>query len=115
MLGYACFERSGPNVRLVTLTAFDSIYDSSIFTGERFFIFRDYEVCLTFFVIDCLGYSHVGAEFAALVCAFSHWECPWEEFMEVGFDCGLEISSVLFRLCFWFDVSYRCVYFCSYE
>ena len=47
-----------------------------VFTGERFFVFRDYKVCLTFFVVDCLGYSHVGAEIAALVCAFSHWECP---------------------------------------
>ena len=83
VLGYACFERSGclSNVRLVTLAAFDGIYDSSVFTCERFFIFRDNKVCLAFFVVDCLSYSHVGAEITALVCAFFHWECSWEEFV----------------------------------
>ena len=40
VLGYACFERSGclADVRFVTLAAFNSINDSSVFTGERFFI-----------------------------------------------------------------------------
>ena len=42
----------------------------------------------------------MGAEFAALVCAFSHWEGPWEEFVEIGFDCGFRVGSVLFGLCF---------------
>ena len=83
VLGDACFERSGclANVRFVTLTAFYGIDDSSVFTSERFFVFGDNKVCLAFFIVNCLGYSHVGAEFATLVGTFFHWECPREEFV----------------------------------